>query len=129
MHHQGKPLSLFSLISSQGSSQGGQSVLSAGSLNINVSRSTLVRTHASTQCVSANNNCPDKDNSLGTSCSMFIVYAVLSFVKAYRLKGDTNSLKTKISERFSGASVCAAKKVLWESCADALRALNLPYQQ
>ena len=64
-----------------------------------------------------------------TSCSMFIVDTVLSFVKAYHLKGDTNSLKTKISERFSGASVCAAKKVLWESCADALRALNLPYQQ
>ena len=71
---------------------------------------------------------PDKDNSVGTSHSMFIVDTVLSFVKAYRLKGDTNSLKTK-NERFSGASVCAAKKVLWESCADALRALNLPYQQ
>ena len=54
---------------------------------------------------------------------------MLSFVKAYHLKGDTNSLKTKISKHFSGASVCAAKKVLWESCADALRALNLPYQQ
>ena len=94
-----------------------------------MSRSTLVRTHASTQCVSANNNCPDKDNSVGTRCSMFIVDTVLSFVKAYRLKGDTNSLKIKISERFSAASVCVAKKVLWESCADALRALNLPYQQ
>ena len=50
-------------------------------------------------------------------------------MKAYRLKCDTYSLKTKVSERFSGTSVCAAKKVSWESCADALRALNLPYQQ
>ena len=38
-------------------------------------------------------------------------------------------MKKKIAERFSGASISAAKKMLWDSCAQALRSLNLPYQQ
>ena len=103
--------------------------MSAGSQNTNVSHSTLVCNVASTQLVSDNNSSPDKVNSVATSCSLFIVDTILSFVKAYRLKGDLNSLKTNISECFCGASVSAAIKLLWESCDDAFRALNLPYQQ
>ena len=128
LHHQGKPLSQFSFCF-QGCSQGGQSVLSAGSQNTNVSCSTLICNVASTQLVSDNNTSPDMVNSVGTSCNLFIVDTVLSFVKAYRLKGDLKSLKSNISERFCGASVSAAKKLLWDSCDDAFRALNLPYQQ
>ena len=40
-----------------------------------------------------------------------------------------NSLKIKSGERFSGAPISAAKKLLWDSCAQALRSLNLSYQQ
>ena len=60
--------------------------------------------------------------SVSTSCDMFIVDTVLSFVK----KGDTNSLKIK---KLVSVSVSAAKQLLWDSCAQALRSFNLPYQQ
>ena len=42
LHHQGKPLSLYAFISSQGSSQVGQSALSASSVNTDGSCSQLV---------------------------------------------------------------------------------------
>jgi hypothetical protein len=45
------------------------------------------------------------------------------------LKGGKNSLKIIIGERFSGAYISAAKKLLWDSCVQALRSFNLPYQQ
>ena len=38
-------------------------------------------------------------------------------------------MKIKIGGRFSGASISAAKRLLWDSCAQALRSFNLPYQQ
>ena len=38
-------------------------------------------------------------------------------------------MKIKIGGRFSGASISAAKTLLWDSCAQALRSFNLPYQQ
>ena len=55
-----------------------------------------------------------------------IVDAILSFVKAYRLKGDKNSLKVKICEPFSGDSI---KKIALGFLCSSLRSLHLPYQQ
>ena len=46
-----------------------------------------------------------------------LVNPVLAFIKAYRLKGDTVSLKRLVSERFSNELVEGAKITLWDSCA------------
>ena len=32
-------------------------------------------------------------------------------MKAFRLRGDKESLKSKVCEHFSGAAVCTAKKI------------------
>ena len=129
LHHQGKPLAMFSISGSLSSSQGDHSVMSASSQDVTGSRSTPVSGLVLQSAVSDNNHSSDRAVSVGTSCDLFIVDTVLSFVKAYRLKGDNNSLKIKVYERFSGASVSAAKKLLCDSCAQALRSLNVPYQQ
>ena len=50
-------------------------------------------------------------------------------MKAFRLRGDKESLKSMVCECFSGAAVFTAKLLLWDSCAEALRSLNLPFQQ
>ena len=49
----------------------------------------------------------------------------LAFIKAYRLKGDTVSLKRLVSERFSNELVEGAKRTLWDSCGSLLT--SLPY--
>ena len=43
-----------------------------------------------------------------------LVDAVLSFIKAFRLKGDHGSIKRIVGERFSSESVDKAKKLLWD---------------
>ena len=110
LHHQGKPLAMFSIsgsLSSQGSSQGDHSVMLASSQDVTGSRSTPVSGLVLQSDVSDNHS-SDRAVSVGTSCDLFIVDTVLSFIKAYHLKGDNNSLKIKVCERFSGASVSAA---------------------
>ena len=118
MHHLGRPLSQYlfpSSLGTQGSSQGGQLDLSAGSQDVDLSRSTPVSGHVSSQPNVAESS--RRRVSVSTSCDTFIVDAILSFVKAYCLKGDKNSLKIKIGERFSGASISAAKNALGFLCA------------
>ena len=130
LHHQGKPLSLYllsSLLDTQGSSQGD---LSAGSQDVDLTRSTPVSGHVPSQPnVAESSHSSVRLVSVSTSCDTFIVDALLSFVKAYCLKGDKNSLKVKLCEHFSGGSISSAKKLLWDSCALPLRSLHLPYQQ
>ena len=46
----------------------------------------------------------------------FLVDPVLSFIKAFRLKGDNETLKNIVIERFSNAAVDSAKALLWENC-------------
>ena len=46
--------------------------------------------------------------------SPILVDAVLALVKAYRLKGDIDSLKRLVSERFSSEVVDKAKRSLWD---------------
>ena len=62
----------------------------------------------------------------GTDCP-FIVDPVLSFVKALRLKGDVDSIRKIVVERFSSSIVDAAKKVLWNSCGMSLESFGLPF--
>ena len=45
---------------------------------------------------------------------------VLSFITAYRLKGDTDSLKKIVVEHFCNDDVEAAKRLLWDSCSSHL---------
>ena len=40
--------------------------------------------------------------------------AVLFFIKAFRLKGDNESLKGIVIERFSDVAEDTAKKLLWD---------------
>ena len=99
--------------------------LSAGLQDVDLSRSTSVCGPSSIQSGGHSVGLV----SVSTSCDAFVVDSVLCFVKAFRLRGDKESLKSKMCERFSGAAVCTAKKLLWDSCAEALRSLNLPFQQ
>ena len=55
------------------------------------------------------------------------VNTVLSFIKAYRLKGDNESLKKRVCEHFSPNDVENAKKMLWDYCRQDLEAAGLPY--
>ena len=59
--------------------------------------------------------------------SSFIVDPVLSFVKAVRLKGDADTIRKIVIDRFSSALVNAAKLLLWDSCGVALESLGLPF--
>ena len=57
-----------------------------------------------------------------------LVNSVLSFIKAFRLKGDKRSLISVVADRFSSSAVDNAKKDLWNFCSDKLIAANLPFQ-
>ena len=56
-----------------------------------------------------------------------LVDTVLSFIAAYRLKGDTDSLKKIVVERFCNDDVEAAKRLLWDSCSSHLLAKGLVF--
>ena len=56
-----------------------------------------------------------------------LVDTVLSFIAAYRLKGDTDSLKKIVVERFCNDDVEAAKRLLWDSCSSHLFAKGLVF--
>ena len=62
----------------------------------------------------------------GTNYPLLVDH-VLSFIKAYRLKGDNDSLRSVVKERFSSESVETAKKRLWDSCMSDLEALGLTF--
>ena len=56
-----------------------------------------------------------------------LVDTVLSFIVAFRLKGDKASLKQVVTERFCNEDVVVAKKLLWENCAVHLEACGLQF--
>ena len=56
-----------------------------------------------------------------------LVDTVLSFIAAYRLKGDTDSLKKIVVERFSNDDVQVAKRLLWDSGGSYLLAKGLVF--
>ena len=63
---------------------------------------------------------------VGIDC-MSIVDPVLSFIKAFCLRGDVDSLKRIIVDHFSSSSVEASKRSLWGSCYYLLDKLGLPH--
>ena len=56
-----------------------------------------------------------------------LVDTVLSFIAAYCLKGDTDSLKKIVVERFSNDDVEAAIRLLWDYCSSDLLAKGLVF--
>ena len=64
--------------------------------------------------------------NVGTNCTS-VVDPVLAFIKAYRLKGDTDSLRRVVKDHFSSAHVENAKRLLWDSCGQLLEEVNLPF--
>ena len=64
--------------------------------------------------------------NVGTNCTS-VVDPVLAFIKAYRLKGDTDSLRRVVNDCFSSAHVENAKHLLWDSCSQLLEEVNLSF--
>ena len=64
--------------------------------------------------------------NVSTDCTS-VVDPVLAFIKAFQLRGDTDSLRRVLKDRFSGAHVESAKRLLWDSCSQALDELNLTF--
>ena len=64
--------------------------------------------------------------NVGTNCTS-VIDPVLAFIKAYRLKGDTDSLRRVVKDHFSSAHVENAKRLLWDSCGQLLEEVNLPF--
>ena len=141
--HLGKPLSdynLFCMHVIQGSDQHvtSQDVAcdlrsvsdSVSTVNNNsVCSSQLSASHNSgvaNVSVSSPSSVPSSLNS-GFNSSSHIVNPVLAFLKAFRLRGDKDSLKSRICERFSGSSVSDAKKLLWDCCSHSFVSLDLQY--
>ena len=51
----------------------------------------------------------------------------LSFIEAYRLKCDNDSLKRRVCDLFSSEEVDHAKTLLWNHCMQDLEAAGLQY--
>ena len=71
--------------------------------------------------------CQSEQLRYSTGPKPLLVDTVLSFIAAYCLKGDIESLKKTVIERFSSDDVDAAKKCLWDCCNSVLLAKGLPF--
>ena len=76
--------------------------------------------------VSSPSSVPSSLNS-GFNSAFHIVNRVLAFLKAFRLRGDKDSLKSRTRECFSGSSVSDAKKLLWDCCSQFFVSIGLQY--
>ena len=140
LHHLGKPLSEYTLScslnlqSSQTSqcSQGDTLTCSQGVNTLSQDNSACSGTTMQND-ISNNVELPASVSTAQSSItnnvngSSFIVDPVLSFVKALRLKGDADSIRKIVIDRFSSALVNAAKLLLWDSCGVTLESLGLPF--
>ena len=52
---------------------------------------------------------------------------VLAFIKAFRLRGDVNTLRQAALNCFSTSLISNAKKALWDMCTSELSSLELPF--
>ena len=66
-------------------------------------------------------------NNMSSAHQPFLVNPVLSFIKAFRLKSDMDTLKRVAADRFSCTAVDSAKKDLWNFCSEELLTANLPF--
>lgn len=54
-----------------------------------------------------------------------LVDPVLAFIKAFRLRGDSDGLRQSVTERFDTSSLVDAKKRLWDECSGDLGSAGL----
>ena len=58
---------------------------------------------------------------------VFIISPLLAFVKVFRLRGDTSTLKQAVIAHFDTPSLIDAHKHLWDFCGDLLKELGVTY--
>ena len=134
LFHLGKPLSSFLItrsLASQGSSHSNSVETHVSGLSCSVpvgghvfsqpcnaggSRSSVRLVDASTDC--------DLSSNLSPS---LLVDTALSFIKAFRLKGDADSLRMVVRECFSPKEIEKAKLNLWNFCKSDLEANGLQF--
>ena len=141
--HLGKPLSVYNLSCPHvilGSDQHATSQDVACDLrSVSDSVSTVNNNSVHSSQLSASHNSGIADASVSSPSSVpsgltsgfnpasHIVNPVLVFLKAFCLRGDKDSLKSRTRERFSGSSVSDAKKLLWDCCSQSFVSLGLQY--
>ena len=94
--------------------------------------------------LSSISNCPSDShpNSASGACQVFtdssddqlrkqpsLYNAVLTFIKAFRMKGDTDSLKQALGKSFYENEVANALKILWDSSSSVLESSGFTYHQ
>ena len=109
------------VVDNTGTSQSGSS---QASVNQPVSVSTDLNTPSSQ---SEQHSSSTGGSPVTTRPNPPLVDTVLSFIAAYRLKGDTDSLKKIVVERFSNDDVEVAKRLLWDSGGSYLLAKGLVF--
>ena len=109
------------VVDNTGTSQSGSS---QASVNQPVSVSTGLNTPSSQ---SEQHSSSTGGSPVTTRPNPPLVDTVLSFIAAYRLKGDTDSLKNIVVERFSNDDVEVAKRLLWDSGGSYLLAKGLVF--
>ena len=62
-----------------------------------------------------------------TTTLPLLVNTVLFFIKAFRLKGNKDSLRMIVTEHFSSNEVEGAKRLLWDSCKLNLEACGMTF--
>ena len=82
--------------------------------------------------VSSHTSCPivppcQSEQPRSTSPNILLVDTVLSFIAAYCLKGDIDSLTKTVIERFSSDDIDASEKCLWDCCTFVLLAKGLSF--
>ena len=131
LHHLRKPLadydlSCFDLATGTGASLSTGLVTDLSSSSVQLSGDAVFP--CSSQVQSGGTDSGSVSMSSPCSCTRpLLVDVVLSFVKAYRLKSDKESLTSVVTERFSAKEVEAAKGSLWEYCKVDLEAMDLVF--
>ena len=97
----------------------GSSLFESNHVCLSASDSALTTSHLS--------SCNATSAGSNVSNPPLLVDAVLSFIKAFRLKGDHGSIKRIVGERLSSESVDKAKKLLWDYSKTTLESNRLCY--
>ena len=129
----GRPLSDYDLTCprSQPPPAGSSSGVSSGAASVavgNVATSAACTpvTPLSSQDNVLTSQSSDREN-IPSPPQPMLVNSVLSFIKAFRLRSDKDSLKRVVADRFSSADVDGAKRAFWNFCHDELVAAKLPF--
>ena len=137
-YHVGKPLSVYDLSACSSTLVGisGQTTPSPDDLlpgiTLSGGRHDLSEGQLESQplgTASSQGGGPSSTVSLpSTSNCPILIHPVLAFLKAFRLKGDIDTIRRSVCENFSSELVERAKKALWDFCGSVLDAASFPLQ-